>query len=417
MAKQQIKTSKPSNEFGFTNSKISSVIDNLSKKSMVIVDNMNEERTYISTDVYILNALLSKSILHGGVPRNRITIFAGEYATGKSYICYNIMRNAQKDGYKILFIDTEYSIDRVDFESFGIDISNPDKFQLFRCSKIENVKIALVQIIDALIELKEEGLDVSKTLIMVDSLGQLHSGKEKEDAMKGETKTDMTRAKIIKSMLRLITNDLGFLNIPLVATNHVYLTQDLFPQTKQSGGEATNYTPSIVVYLAASKLEDKDKDDLSLGSSGIIVTARSRKNRIAKPKKIKFSIDPDAGCNRYEGLEFFCTPENFEKVGVAQVKEVLDKKTGEVTYEPAGPKGRWYVKHLNKYLYEKNLFNGSVFNKNVLEALEPIISEYFRYASWEEKQKIEEEMNKMYAQFEEDPELEIDNTSDDALLK
>jgi len=50
-----------------------------------------------------------------------------------------------------------------------------------------------------------------------------------------------------------------------------------------------------------------------------------------------------------------------------------------------------------------------------VEALEPIICEYFRYASWEEKQKIEEEMNKMYAQFEEDPELDIDSSSDDLL--
>jgi recombination protein RecA len=416
MAKQPTKPSKPSNEFGF--SKISSVIDNLSKKSMIIVDNMNEERSYISTDVYTLNALLSKSILHGGIPKNRITILAGEYSTGKSYICYNIMRNAQKEGYKILFLDTEYSIDRVDFESFGVDVSDSDKFQLIRCSRIENVKIALVQIIDALIDLKEQGVDVSKTLIIIDSLGQLHSGKEKEDALKGETKTDMTRAKIIKSMLRLITNDLGYLNIPLVATNHVYLTQDLFPQTKQSGGEATNYTPSIVVYLSASKVEDKDKDELSLGSSGILVTARARKNRIAKPKKIKFSIDPDSGCNRYEGLDFFCTPENFEKVGIAQVKQVVDKKTGEVTYESAGTKARWYVKHLDKYLYEKNLYNGSVFTKDVLEALEPIIYEYFRYSSYEEKQKIEEEMNKLYSQFEEDPELEIDSDGmDDTLLK
>lgn len=405
--------SKSSNEFGF--SKISSVIDNLSKKSMIIVDNMNEKRSYISTDVYTLNALLACSPLHGGVPKNRITIFAGEFATGKSFILYNIMRNAQKDGYRILFIDTEFSIDKVDFDSFGVDVSDEDKFRLFRCSGVEDIKIALVQIIDALKELKENGTDVSKTMIVIDSLGQLHSKKEKEDALKGENKSDMTRAKVIKSMFRLITNDLGYLNIPLIATNHIYLTQDLFPQTKQSGGEALNYTPSIVVYLSASKLEDTDKDDLSLGSNGIIVTARSRKNRIAKPKKIKFSISHETGCNRFEGLEFFCTPENFEKVGIAQVKQVVDKKTGEVTYEPSGSKGRWYVKHMDKYLYPKNLFNGRVFNQQVLDALDPIINEYFRYHSWEERQKIEQEMDEMYSQFEEDTELEIDSASDDLL--
>lgn len=415
MAKTVKSNISKSNDFDF--SKISSVIDNLSKKSMIIVDNMNEERSYISTDVYTLNALLAKSILHGGVPKNRITIFAGEFATGKSFILYNIMRNAQKENYKILFIDTEFSIDRVDFDSFGVDVTDSDKFQLIRCSKVEDIKNALVQIIEALKELKEKGIDVSKTMIVIDSLGQLHSKKEMDDALKGDNKQDMTRAKVIKSMFRLITNDLGYLNIPLIATNHIYLTQDLFPQTKQSGGEALNYTPSIVVYLSASKLEDMDKDELSLGSNGIIVTARARKNRIAKPKKIKFKISHDTGCNKFEGLDFWCTPENFDKIGIAQVKQVVDKKTGEVTYENAGTKARWYVKHLDKYLYPKNLFNGRVFTQEVLEAIEPIGVEYFRYSSWEEKQKIEEEMNKMYEQFEEDTDLEmdIDNTNDDLL--
>jgi len=298
MAKQQKTSSKPSNEYDF--SKISNVIDNLSKKSMIIVDNMNEERTYINTDVYILNALLSKSILHGGIPRNRITILAGDPATGKSYICYNIIRNAQHDGYKVLFIDTEFSIDRTDFESFGIDVTDSNKFKLIRCGKIEDIKIALIQIIDELKKIKESGLDVSKTIIVIDSIGQLYSEKEKTDALKGDSKADMgKRAQIIKSMLRVITNDLGYLNIPLIATSHVYLTTDLFPQQKQSGGEALNYTPSIVVYLSAAKLEDLEKDDLSLGSTGILVTARSRKNRIAKPKKIKFSIDHDKGCKSW----------------------------------------------------------------------------------------------------------------------
>ena len=38
----------------------------------------------IDTGSYMLNALLSGSI-HGGIPNNKVTAFAGESATGKTY--------------------------------------------------------------------------------------------------------------------------------------------------------------------------------------------------------------------------------------------------------------------------------------------------------------------------------------------
>lgn len=81
----------------------------------------------------------------------------------------------------------------------------------------------MMTILDGLQKLKESGTDVSKTIFFIDSIGMLSSEKEKEDTLKLSVKQDMTRAKQIKSLVRLITNDLGYLNIPLVATNHVYL--------------------------------------------------------------------------------------------------------------------------------------------------------------------------------------------------
>ena len=81
----------------------------------------------------------------------------------------------------------------------------------------------MMSFLDALQKLKDTGVDVSKTIFFLDSIGMLSSEKEKEDTLKLNVKQDMTRAKQIKSLVRLITNDLGYLNIPLVATNHVYL--------------------------------------------------------------------------------------------------------------------------------------------------------------------------------------------------
>jgi len=408
---------KSASKSNFDFSKISNVIDNLSKKSMVTIENLDSERSYISTGIYILDALLSKSIKNGGIPKNRITIFAGPPQTGKSYIALSIARNAQKEGYNIIYIDTEFAIEKNDFDMFGVDTSDTDKFLLLRSNRVENIKIFLTQLLEELKQQKKNGIDVSKTIIILDSVGQLASTKEIDDALSGKQKQDMTRAKSIKSLFRIISSDLGYLNIPLVATNHIYMTQDLFPQMVQSGGEGLNYSASIIVYLTIAKLKTGNEDDLDLGQSGVIVTAKSRKNRLAKPKKVKFEINHSKGVNPFKGLDFFCTPENFEKVGIAKLKKIVDKKSGEITYTNGT---RYYIRHLDKYVFDKGLYNSQVFNDDVLNALEPIIYDYFKYSSFDEYQKELEKLEEQYSKFEkvdEDDSFDIDLDDDSKLFE
>jgi RecA/RadA recombinase len=405
--KNMAKTTK--NTFGFD--KLSNIIENISKKSVIMIEKEGVKKKYISTGVYILNALLSKSILQGGVTPNRITIMAGPPQTGKSFICYNIARNAQKEGYNVIYIDTEFSVEISDFELFGVDTSNK-KFMLLRSNKVEDLKVALSQVLNELKEQKGKGVDIGKTIIFIDSIGQLASNKEVEDAIEGKNKVDMSRAKAIKSLFRIISSDLGYLQIPLVCTNHIYMTQDMFPKAIMSGGEGPNYSASTVVYLSIAKLKTGEEDEMDLGSSGVVVTAKARKNRLAKPKQIKFEIDHTKGVNPYCGLEMFCTLENFDRVGIAKAKPVVDKKTGEITYEASN---RWYVKHLDKQIAEKNLFNSKVFTKEVLKSLDEIITKYFTYSSYDECQKELERLDEEYAEYEKDT-FDIDSDDDSKLF-
>ena len=400
------KTTKPS--YGF--SSMRKTMETISKKTSILIEDDKTPAGFIDTGVYMLNALFSKSI-YGGVPNNRFSIFAGEEAVGKSYLCYSIARNAQKDGYCIIYIDTEYSIELHEMEEHGVDVSE-DKLMLIRSNVVEDIKITLAQFLTDLKEQKIKGVDLDKIIIFIDSIGQLASRKELQDAIDGKDKADMTRAKAIKSLFRIITADLGFLNIPLICTNHIYLTTDLFPQAVQSGGTGMKYSPSVIVYLTKAKLKTGDEDELDLGSSGIVVTALARKNRKAKPKKIKFEISHGKGMNKFKGLDYFCTLQNFEKVGIAKVKPEVDKKTGEITYKEGGNK--WYVRHLDKSFFEKQLYTSKIFNKEVLDALEPIIKEYFSYASIDEIDKIEKEMDELYEEYEK--EFDIDEDDDDFIL-
>lgn len=387
-------STKKSNEFDF--SKISSLIDNISKKDIISIEDFEKEKTFISTGIHIIDALLSKSILKGGIPNNKITIIAGPKQTGKSFISLNIARNAQKMGYNIVWIDTEYSIEKSDFDMYGIDTADSNKFMLIRTNIVEKIKMFMMSFLDALQKLKDTGVDVSKTIFFLDSIGMLSSEKEKEDTLKLNVKQDMTRAKQIKSLVRLITNDLGYLNIPLVATNHTYLTQDMFPQTIMSGGEGLYYAASVILLLSDAKLKTGEEGEMDLGRSGSVITAKSAKNRLAKPKKVKFEIDYSKGINPYKGLDLFCTFQNFEKIGVAQVKKVVDKETGEITFQPSN---RWYVRHLDTTLAEKQLFNRKVFTPEVLKEMEPIIYDYFKYPSYEdclrELEDIDEKLNEI----------------------
>jgi len=386
-------------------SQLSSLIDNLGEESKIMIENEEHNGT-IDTSVYILNALLSKSIF-GGVADDRITIFAGDPNTGKSYIMYNIARNAQKSGYYIIFIDTEHSINKNTLSDFGIK-TDKESLKLITSNKVEDLKIFLTKFLDELETQKVNGIEVPKIMILLDSIGQLASEKEKQDALEGKNKVDMTRAKSIKQFFRIINSDMGYLGIPLIASNHVYEdTNSFFPTKIMSGGKGVEYSASTIIFLSTAKLKTGREDDMDLNSTGSIITAQAKKNRMAKPKKIKFEIDHTYGTNRYKGLEYFCTIENFDKVGIAIGKKVI-KENGEIGIESSGKK--WYVKHLDKTLFEKQLYNNKVFTQEVLEALDPIIYKYFDYSSFEEEQSYINDIDNVDDNINIDPDFDdIDN--------
>jgi hypothetical protein len=143
--------------------------------------------------------------------------------------------------------------------------------------------------------------------------------------------------------------------------------------------------------MSKSKLKTGEEDDMDLGSSGISVLFKTMKNRMAKPKKIRFDISFAHGMNPYTGLDAFCRPEYFTQVGIAQGKMEVDKKTGEMTFVPGG--NRWYISHLNKSVTTKQLFTQEIFTMEVLEKMAPIVNDYFRFKSLDEIEQVEKEFN------------------------
>jgi RecA/RadA recombinase len=374
----------------FEFSKVGSILDNIAKSVPILIEKEIKEKIFITTGVYLLDAALSGKLIGGGIATNRITAFAGESGAGKSFLCYSCAKQAQKMGYSVIYIDTEQAIDLEDLTKFGID-NSLDKFRLIRSNKVEDVNMLLTQLLDELKQQKLDGIELPKMMIVLDSLGQMASNKEKADLLKGDIKQDMTKAKALGSMFRSINTDLGYLEIPLLVANHTYLTMDLFPQEKLRGGNGLLYSASVIGFMSKSKLKTGEEDDMDLGQSGISVLFKTAKNRLAKPKKIRFDISFVNGMNPYTGLDAFCRPEYFEKIGIAQGKAEVDKKTGEFTFNPGG--NRWYVRHLDKSFTTKQLFTSEIFTQEVLEKMAPIVHDYFRFKSVDEMEETERQFN------------------------
>lgn len=383
-------TEKNKKKFEFT--KVGTILDNIAKSVPIQIEKEIKEKKYISTGVYLLDAALSGRLLGGGILAGRIFGLLGESGSGKSFIAYSICKSAQKDGYSVIYIDTENSIDLEDITNYGVDNSE-DKFKLIRSNKVEDINITLTKLLDELKEAKMTGYEIPKILIVIDSIGMMSSNKEKSDLLKGDIKQDMTRAKQLNVLFRSISSDLGYLDIPMVCCNHTYLTQDLFPREIGKGGMGLVYSASVLGFLSKSKLKTGEEDDMDLGQSGISVLFKTQKNRLAKPKKIRINISFKDGLNPYTGLEAFCRPEFYEQIGIAKGKEEVDKSTGEIKFVPGG--NRWYVRHLNKSLTTKQLFNSEVFTQEVLERMAPIVNDYFRYRSIDEMDKVESQFNKI----------------------
>jgi RecA/RadA recombinase len=402
------KESKEVKKFEF--SKVGTILDNIGKTIPIVIEKEVKEKVFISTGVYLVDAAMSGKLLGGGIATNRISVFAGESGAGKSFMCFSCAKHAQKAGYCVIYIDTENAIDLEDLPKYGVD-NSIDRFRLIRSNKVEDVNMLLTQLIDDLKSQKLDGYELPKLMIVIDSLGQMASNKEKADLLKGDIKQDMTKAKALGSLFRSINTDLGYLDIPLLVANHTYLTMDLFPKSVMKGGNGLLYSASVIGMMSKSQLKTGEEDDMDLGASGISVLFKTQKSRLAKPKKIRFDISFAHGMNPYTGLDAFCRPEYFNEIGIAQGKVEVDKSTGEMKFNPGGL--RWYVRHLDKSFTTKQLFTKEIFTQEVLEKMAPIVNDYFRFKSLDEIEEVEKKFNEIIESEDDSNGFSDDISADD----
>ncbi len=355
-------------EFSFLElDKALSKIEGFEMGGVLETNEFSEVSEWIPTGNYLFNAQLSGS-LFGGVANNRSLGLAGDPGTGKTFLCLNIVREAQAMGYDIIYCDTEGAIDRNQVKKFGIDVSRV-RYQPMKT--ISDFKVFVANFVDLMAKAKKGGAS-PKVMIVVDSLGMLTTEKSVSDALKGKTASDMgLRSKEMRDVFRNITLDLTGLKVPLICTNHTTMAGiGGYIQTKEAaGGDGPIFSMSNVVLLSKTNLKEDDK------KTGIVVTSSFKKARFTRPYPIKFHISFMNGMNPYVGLEEFVS---WEACGIERGKLEVDKKTGEMKFTPVASSPNWAIAHLGKTVPSRRLFTPEVFTEEVLRKLDQnVIKPYF----------------------------------------
>ena len=342
-----------------------------------LVKNLGDEHTTIAADgkssaefsgtidtgSYILNAALSGS-LYGGVPNNKITAFAGEASTGKTFFVLGVISQFLTDNPDggVIYFDTESAVTNEMMQQRGIDTtrvvkSEPETIQKFRHTAL--------QIIDNYLE---QDIEDRRPMVMVlDSLGQLSSTKEIEDTAEGKETRDMTKSQILKATFRVLNLRLAKANVPLLVCNHVYdVVGSYVPMKEMSGGSGLKYSASTIAFL--SKKKQRDGTEVV----GNIIKVKMQKSRLSKEnKEVEVLLKYDTGLDRYYGL-----------IDIGLESGDL-KKSGNRIELPNGSK------HYAKEIYSNP---EKYFSSTLMENLESYVKIAFSYG-FENENESEESVN------------------------
>lgn len=265
----------------------------------------NDPTTWISIGNYALNYRISGDFKRA-IPLGKVAVLAGESGSGKSFLCANVMREAQKQDIFVVLIDTENALDEDWLKPLGVDTSE-DKMLKINLAMIDD---AAKLISDFVKEYRDEQSSKKpderpKVLFVIDSLGMMLTPTDVAQFTAGDLKGDMGRKpKALTALVRNCVNMFGEWEIGMIATNHTYASQDMFdPDDKISGGQGFIYASSIVLAMKKLKLkEDEDGNKVS-DIRGIRSKCKIMKTRFTKPfEEVELKIPYETGMDPYSGL-------------------------------------------------------------------------------------------------------------------
>lgn len=245
------------------------------------------KKDMITTSIPALNIALSGKVDGGLTPG--ITFLAGPSRHFKSLFGL-LMVQAYLAKYPdaiCLFVDSEFGITPEYIKSVGVPV---ERVLHVPVEHIEQLKFDLTKRLEGI----ERG---DKVIVFIDSVGNLASKKEVDDALDGKSAADMTRAKQLKSLFRIITPHFTTKDIPCVVVNHTYMEQSMYPKAIMSGGTGPMYSANQVFIIG--KQQNKDGKE-TVGYNFIINVEKSR--YVKEKSKIPIEVTYEGGISKWSGL-------------------------------------------------------------------------------------------------------------------
>jgi len=272
---------------------MSLLIDKLIKNSTIKDTNVLSESKFfnakdmIQTPVPMINVALSGKLDGGLTPG--LTVFAGPSKHFKTAFAL-LLAKSYLEKYNdsiVLFYDSEFGSPQSYFTSFGIDTSRVLHTPITDVEQLKHDSMAQLNNI-------ERG---DRVIIIVDSVGNLASRKEVEDALDGKSVADMSRAKQLKSLFRMVTPHLTLKDIPMIVVNHTYKEIGMFPKDIVSGGTGVYYSADNIFIIG--RQQEKDGTEVT-GYNFIINVEKSR--HVKEKSKIPIEVSYEGGISKWSGL-------------------------------------------------------------------------------------------------------------------
>jgi len=324
-----------------------SIMDKLKKNSKIKTTEVLSESKFfaekdmIPTDVPMINVALSGSVDGGLTPG--MTVLAGPSKHFKTSFAL-LMAAAYMKKYPesvMLFYDSEFGSPQAYFEQFSIDT---DRVLHTPIANVEELKFDLIGQLEGL----ERG---DRVIVVIDSIGNLASKKELEDALNEKSVADMSRAKALKGLFRMTTPYLTMKDIPMLAINHTYKEIGLFPKDIVGGGTGIYYSADNIWILG--RRQNKKGTEIQ-GYDFVINVDKSR--YVKEKSKIPITVSWDGGVAEYSGLLEVAMAGGYVRKPSNGWYEAIDPATGEVLSPSKVREAETLTEEFWKPVFEKTNF-------------------------------------------------------------
>jgi hypothetical protein len=260
------------------------------------------------TEVPMMNVAFSGKMNIGF--QSGITVWAGPSRHFKTLYALTQLNawfknNHDPDNAVALLYDTEYGITEDYLNQFPYLQKHLNQILHIPVNTLEELRHEASKQVEMLYETYRtdykkapKSTEKPNVFILIDSIGQVASNKETKDAVDGSEKADMTRAKMVKSIFRILTSKVKMLGIPTVVVAHTYQTMEMFSKAIVSGGTGIYYSADQIFVLGKS--QEKDGTELL----GYKFTINVEKSRFIRDKsKIGILVHFEKGILKYSGLQ------------------------------------------------------------------------------------------------------------------